>query len=303
MKTSKNNQQISSRYGVDQKILEQRARAFDYLFDAVVVTDLNGTITDWNRGSEQLYGYSRDEALGQPVSILHVPDDVGRITAEVLDTVARTGKWTGEIRMRHKSGRIGWIESVVVPLLDEEQKPIGAIGINRDISDRVQQAETLRRLAHYDPLTSLPNRFLLQDRLAHLIAQATRNQRTFSLLFLDLNGFKVINDTQGHATGDEVLKTVAARLLDAVRASDTVARYGGDEFVVLLEDTSGPRDIETIARHVREKVCEPCAVGHQRFILYCSIGVARFPADGLTAEQLLEHADQAMYREKKGSRA
>jgi PAS domain S-box-containing protein len=114
---------------MNSKILEQRAKAFDYLFDAVVVTDLVGTIIDWNKGAESLYGYTREEGLGQPVNILQVPEESDRITEEVISTVDKFGKWTGEIRMLHKGGHIGWVESMCVPIYDDNEQMIGALGI------------------------------------------------------------------------------------------------------------------------------------------------------------------------------
>jgi len=124
---------------MDSDILKQRARAFDYLFDSVVVTDLRGIIIDWNTGSETLYGYSKEEAIGQPVNILHVPDDSEQITSEVILAVEKFGKWSGEIRMLHKDGCIGWVESMCVPFYDENDQMVGALGINRDITDRKQK--------------------------------------------------------------------------------------------------------------------------------------------------------------------
>ena len=121
---------------MDLNILNQRARAFDYLFDAVVVTDVQGIITDWNKGSENLYGYSKKEVIGKPVSILHVPEDVEHITSEVIASVEKHGKWSGEVRMLHKDGHIGWIESMCVPITDEGNQMVGALGINRDITKR-----------------------------------------------------------------------------------------------------------------------------------------------------------------------
>ena len=117
-------------------ILKQRARAFDYLFDAVVVTDVQGIITDWNKGSEELYGYSKKEVIGKPVSILHVPEDVEHITSEVIASVEKQGNWSGEVRMLHKDGHIGWIESMCVPIIDESNNMVGALGINRNITKR-----------------------------------------------------------------------------------------------------------------------------------------------------------------------
>lgn len=120
-------------------IAKQRALAFDYLYDAVVVTDLEGVIIDWNKGSETLYGYSKEEAIGKPVGILHVPEDLDHVTKDVLDGIMRDGKWNGEVRMLRKDGTIGWIESMCVPLLDEQNQAIGALGINRDITQRIEQ--------------------------------------------------------------------------------------------------------------------------------------------------------------------
>jgi len=148
--------------------LKQRAKAFDHLFDAVVVTDLQGVITDWNKGSESLYGYSKDEAIGQPVNILHVPEDTEKITTMVIEAVQEHGKWSGEVRMLHKDGHIGWIESMCVPIFDDNEQMIGALGINRDITARVEETERLHYLAHYDQLTKTPNRYLLLDRINHL---------------------------------------------------------------------------------------------------------------------------------------
>ena len=221
---------------MDSKISKQINQAFDYLFDALVITDLQGIITDWNKGSETLYGYSKEEVIGQPVNILHLPEDTEHITSEVITAVEKYGKWTGEVRMLHKDGHIGWIESMCVPIFDSNNQVVGALGVNRDISDRINETKRLEHLAHYDQLTKIPNRYLLFDRVDHLIAQSERNMSTFALLFIDLDKFKIINDTKGHAFGDQVLIEVSLRLKQSIRNSDTVARIGGDEFVVLLEN-------------------------------------------------------------------
>ncbi len=232
---------------MDLNILKQRAKAFDHLFDAVVVTDLQGIITDWNTGSETLYGYSKEEAIGQSVNILHVPEDTDRITSEVILAVEKHGKWTGEIRMLHKDRHIGWIESMCVPIYDENEQMVGALGINRDITDRIKETERLNYLAHYDQLTKIPNRYLLLDRITHLIEQAERNNGSFALLYIDLDKFKIINDTKGHAFGDKILVEAAFRLKQSIRNSDTVARIGGDEFVLLLEGMSNKNKVSEMA--------------------------------------------------------
>ena len=282
---------------MDLKTLEQRARAFEHVFDAVVVTDLDGIIVDWNVGAEKLYGWSREETVGQPVSILHIKDEPDR-TAEVLSAVEKEGKWTGEIKMLHSNGTIGWIESVVVPLLDDDGLPCGALGINRDITRRVQSEEELVRLATTDALTGLPNRGLLLDRLEGTLRRAGRQKHCFALLFMDLDDFKDINDHGGHLAGDQVLKEVARDLAAALRDSDTVARIGGDEFAVLIEDCSGIDDARDVGAKVLMAVKRSVAIDGAQYRLTASIGIAVYPDDGDDAMALLSHADEAMYRAK-----
>lgn len=287
---------------MDLNILKQRAKAFDYLFDAVVVTDNQGIITDWNKGSEALYGYSKEEALGQTVSMLHVPEDVDHITAEVIASVEKMGKWSGEVRMLHKNGHIGWIESMCIPILDEANKMVGALGINRDITERKKEQERLHRLAHYDQLTDIPNRYLLLDRLEHLIAQSERNKSEFTLLYMDLDKFKTINDTKGHAFGDQLLKEVASRLTRLIRNSDTFARIGGDEFVFLLENTSEKNDIAVVAEDILKELDRVFLINDEEVQVSCSLGIATYPEDGATMDALLAAGDAAMYKAKQGGR-
>ena len=277
---------------------ELRAKAFDYLFDAVVVTNSEGIIVDWNKGAEALYGYTEEEAIGQAVSILHVPDDLDHITSEVLSAVEKMGKWTGEVRMLHKDGSIGWIESMCVPIFDDNEQMIGALGINRDITDRVNETERLRYLAQYDQLTQVPNRYLLLERISHLIDQCERTKSRFSLVYFDLNNFKIINDTKGHAFGDLVLREVASRITKSIRKSDTVGRIGGDEFVLLLENTYKKDDVNVAVETLASTISKVLPVGGEMLRLSCSFGVASYPDDGTTTDELLSAADAAMYKDK-----
>lgn len=276
-----------------------RAKAFNYLFDAVVVTDAQGIITDWNKGSEALYGYSEEEAVGQPVGILHVPDDIDHTTSEVLAAVAEFGQWTGEVRMLHKDGSIGWIESMCIPLLDDENQMVGALGINRDITARINETERLRHLAQYDHLTQIPNRYLLLDRISHLIDQYDRNKNAFTLLFFDLDGFKQINDQHGHSFGDKVLKEIGGRISHSIRKSDMAARIGGDEFVLLLENTFKKSDIEQVIQNLSSSLHENMIIGSKSLNVRCSIGCATYPTNGNNSDELLSYADLDMYRTKK----
>lgn len=280
-------------------ILKQRAKAFDYLFDAVVVTDSQGVITDWNKGSEILYGYSKEEAIGQYVNMLHVPEDSDKITSEVIGAVEKFGKWSGESRMLHKSGDIGWVESMCVPIFDSDNQMIGALGVNRDITDRVKETERLEHLAHYDHLTNVPNRSLLLDRVEHLIAQSKRNKSVFALLYIDLDDFKGINDTKGHAFGDQVLVEIARRLKSSIRKSDTVARIGGDEFVLLCENISDKSDVSVIVESISKELKKTFTINDEKLNVSCSIGVAIYPDEGDTVDILLDAADKAMYQAKR----
>jgi diguanylate cyclase (GGDEF)-like protein/PAS domain S-box-containing protein len=283
---------------MDFNILKQRAKAFDYLFDAVVVTDMQGIIMDWNKGSEVLYGYTKEEAFGQKVSILHVPEDTEHITAEVISAVEEFGKWTGEVRMLHKDGHIGWVESMCVPIYDDDNVMVGALGINRDITDRITEAERLSHLAHYDQLTQIPNRYLLLERIDHLIVQCERNGNSFALLYIDLDKFKVINDTKGHAFGDKLLKEVVSRLSRCIRHSDTIARIGGDEFVVLLENISSKDDIAVMAETLIDSLRKEFVIEAEVFLISCSIGISIYTENGRTTDTLLSYADNAMYKAK-----
>ncbi len=286
---------------MDLETLKQRAKAFDYLFDAVVVTDLKGIITDWNKGSENLYGYSRDEVVGQPVNILHVPEDTAEITAQVLAAVEEHGQWTGEIKMLHKDGFVGWIESMCVPIFDENSEMVGALGINRDITSRKQEAERLAYLAHYDQLTGIPNRHLLFSRLNHIISQCEREQKGFAVLYIDLDKFKDINDTKGHQIGDRVLVEAALRLQNSIRNSDTVARVGGDEFVLILENIESENRALEMVKTIAKTFNKNFAIDNDEIKLSCSIGLAVYPNDGVTTETLFNVADKAMYKSKKRS--
>lgn len=287
---------------MDLELLKQRAKAFDYLFDAIVVTNLQGIIIDWNKGSESLYGYSKVEALGQPVNILHIPEDCDHFTAEIISAVEKYGQWSGEVRILHKDGHIGWIESMCVPVVDNNEQMAGTLCINRDITARREETERLSNLAHFDQLTEIPNRYLLLDRLTHLIEQCHRNESSFAILYIDLDNFKSINDTKGHAFGDLVLRETSSRLKQAIRNSDTVGRIGGDEFVVLLEKVSGEDDISMIADILIEKLHDELILNGEKCNISGSIGIASYPEDGRTTDELLAAADKAMYKAKNSGR-
>lgn len=283
---------------MDLKILEHRAKAFDHLFDAVVVTDAEGIITDWNIGSELLYGYTKEEAIGQPARIVHVPEDVDRITTLILSSVEKFGKWNGEVRYLHKDGHVGWLESMCVPILDDNNQMIGALGINRDITARVEETKRLQYQAHYDALTKLPNRTLFFDRLAKTLAISKRKKHAFALLFIDLDYFKSINDKYGHDIGDQLLVEVSRKLQSCIREADTVARISGDEFVILLTEIASNDEPGIMAKRIIDILSKPIQVKGHTCHIGASIGISLYPEHSSDMDELLVLADKAMYEVK-----
>lgn len=207
-----------------------------------------------------------------------------------------------ELRIRHIDGELYWIEHSCTPVFGESGNYLGRRGVNRDITELKRSREQLHFLAHHDALTGLPNRSLFRERLEHSIQRAARHNEKIAILFLDLDRFKIVNDTLGHPVGDLLLKQVAIRLSEGVRESDTVARLGGDEFVVLFEDVSVPNDAATLARRLLDCFIRPFDVEGRELFLSLSIGISIYPIDGLDTDTLIRHADIAMYRAKAAGR-
>lgn len=201
------------------------------------------------------------------------------------------------------SGEARWFSISGNPAFDENGDFIGYHGVGSDITERVHAAEQFRHLAHHDTLTGLPNRRLLGDRAEQALALARRSGHLVALLLLDLDDFKIINDTDGHSAGDTVLVAIARRLSGLVREIDTVARLGGDEFIILLQDMAHPRDAMRVAEKVIEAIREPIEVGSRQYLLGASVGIAHFPAHAANMEGLMQKADIAMYRAKQAGGA
>lgn len=280
-------------------MLEQRAKAFDFLFDAVVVFDLDGHVLEWNAGAERLYGWTRQEIIGKPVSTLYQPEDIACFKQDMMEAVLLQGHWAGEIRMRRKDGRIGYTESILVPLEASKHKVIGVISINRDVTARIDAEQRLKYLAFNDALTAVGNRELALERLRHAMLQVPRRGTHLALIFIDLDKFKQINDVYGHAAGDAVLCEVANRLKQTLRAADTVARIGGDEFLLIAEDLCGREEAQDAVARIAQALLQPHVINGMDFVVAASIGLALFPDDASDTEALLRFADAAMYRTKR----
>jgi diguanylate cyclase (GGDEF)-like protein/PAS domain S-box-containing protein len=206
----------------------------------------------------------------------------------------------GMIESRHmEDGRTNWTLTTKLPLHDESGAVIGLVGITREINEIRQTEVALQHLATHDTLTDLPNRFLMVDRLDQLLARAKRSGTAFAVLFMDIDRFKEVNDAHGHEFGDLLLRAVAQRLTKSVRQSDTVARIGGDEFVVILETVHQIGEAGTVANNVRRALAGPITIGEHRMNVTVSIGISFFPENGNDADTLLRAADYAMYLAKR----
>lgn len=256
----------------------------------------------FNTMLEDLTGYRPEElATGRVCSIepLILPADRKCVAHMISNAIATGIPFQVEYRLRHKNGEIRHLAESGRPVPGRDGKPLYIDGVIFDITERKQFEEQLLYQANYDFVTGLPNRNLLHDRLSHAIAHESRHKRKVAVLLLDLDQFKIINDTMGHPAGDQILKEAALRLKRCKRTSDTVARLGGDEFVLIMTDIGHLRNVARIAEKVLKVFAPPFSVQGQEIFVTCSAGIAMFPDDGTDADVLLKNADVAMYHAKK----
>ncbi|HEX8409551.1 MAG TPA: EAL domain-containing protein [Thermoanaerobaculia bacterium] len=262
--------------------------------DLIARTTPDGIFVYASDAIRNLLGYEPHEVVGTPIRDVIHPDDRRGLRSIIPDTNGQTFSF----RARRKDGSVIWFESTSRAIVDEQGNISEIISVSRDISERRRAEEQIEYQAYHDALTGLPNRLLFRDRLTIALAHAKRQQTSLVVMFLDLDGFKIVNDTLGHSLGDELLRVFAARLRSVVREGDTIARMGGDEFTVLLTDLKNDDDASRIAQKLLETVALPAGVeGHELYVT-TSIGIAIYPNDGDTAELLLKNADLAMYRAK-----
>jgi diguanylate cyclase (GGDEF)-like protein/PAS domain S-box-containing protein len=270
--------------------------------DAIITKAPDGTITSWNRGAEQLYGYSADEALGRHSGFTETGDRAGE-WQKLLQTVFSGESIEGfETQRVRKDGSVIAVSLTVSPVTDANGRIVSAAIIARDTTDRVRYEERLRHIADHDQLTGLFNRRRFDEQLKRELARAGRYAENSAVLSIDIDNFKGINDSAGHAAGDAVLCHVARVLAERSRATDVVARLGGDEFAVLLSAV-GAKDARTAAEHLLAEIrSSPATYGAKPFRISASIGVATFESDDATAGEILVNADLAMYAAKTGGR-
>jgi diguanylate cyclase (GGDEF)-like protein/PAS domain S-box-containing protein len=275
--------------------------------DAVLCTDISGNINYLNLVAETMTGWSREEATGKPLAeVFRIIDGATRKAArdpmEMAVAQNRTVGLTVNCVLVRRDGFESAIEDSAAPIHDRAGRVIGAVIVFHDVSAARAMTIQMTHSAQHDVVTNLPNRLLLNDRIAQSIAAGRRWDRPLAVIFLDLDRFKNINDSLGHAIGDEVLQWVSKRLLAGVRASDTVSRLGGDEFVILLSEITYPEDAATSAKKILLSLGAPCLIGGQSLRISGSIGISVYPQDGEDAETLIKHADMAMYHAKDNGR-
>ncbi|MGZ5079882.1 MAG: putative bifunctional diguanylate cyclase/phosphodiesterase [Usitatibacter sp.] len=270
---------------------------------AVIEWDRRQRITAWNPAAEAIFGFPLYEALGKSVPALLASDaereNVEDMCRELVES--SEGNKTTLANATRAGGTIH-CEWYNTPLFDGAGQVIGFASLVQDITERLNTERTIHYMAHHDALTGLPNRRLMQDRLNQAIMAARRKQRHVAVLFLDLDRFKVVNDTLGHDTGDFILKDVGRRLLTCVREVDTVSREGGDEFVVILPDLERPEHARVVADKILKELARPVEIGGQEIHITPSIGISHYPNDATDVQQLLKHADNAMYQAKDAGR-
>jgi diguanylate cyclase (GGDEF)-like protein/PAS domain S-box-containing protein len=290
----------------DRKQSEQSRRLASAVFssaaEGLIITDREQNIVSVNPAFHEITGYSAEEALGKSPAILSSGRHDASFYQHMWQSLEQTGQWKGEIWNRRKSGELypEWLSLSVVR--DPQGQIIHYVGAFFDISEIKTSQAQLDFLAHHDPLTNLPNRRLFMERLDHALEQSSRRETRLAVLFIDLDRFKMVNDSLGHQVGDELLVQVSRRLTGCLRGADTVARLGGDEFTVLLENLPSSDDILPVVQKIVETFKPSFNIlGHTLFVTP-SIGISRYPEDGKSAGALLKGADSAMYKAKEHGR-
>jgi diguanylate cyclase (GGDEF)-like protein/PAS domain S-box-containing protein len=298
------------RKGIEDALYVEKERAvvtLNSIGDAVLCTNIFGNITYLNIVAEKMTGWLRKEAVGKPLAeVFRIIDGGSRQTARdpmemAVEQNATVGLTINCVLIR-RDGYEFAIEDSAAPIHDRSGRVIGAVIVFHDVSAARAMSLQMTHTAHHDVVTGLPNRLLLNDRITQSIALAHRQSRPFAVLFLDLDHFKNINDSLGHAGGDELLQSVATRLLACVRGSDTVSRQGGDEFAILLPEITHAEDAATCATKILLALNAPYVIGVRTVHVGASIGISLYPRDGEDSETLIKNADMAMYHAKERGR-
>ena len=295
-------QEHAAALGRAEAELRLYATVFTNASEGMLITDAHSRIIASNPAFSRITGYSPAEVVGRSPVLLNSGRQDSGFYRRMWSTLASRGKWQGELWNRRRDGSIypEWLSITAVP--GEGEATCNYIGIFSDITERKEAEARILHLAHHDPLTNLPNRALLNDRLSQSLLQARRDGRGAAVLLLDLDRFKTINDTLGHERGDSLLLEICARCRRVLRDTDTLARLSGDEFVIVLPDAATADLAADTARRILDAIALPCRLGEHELSITASIGIALFPRDGGDESTLLRNADAAMHRAKEAGR-
>ncbi|MCK4586988.1 MAG: diguanylate cyclase, partial [Gammaproteobacteria bacterium] len=266
--------------------------------DIVVITDPDGIAEYVNPAFEKITGYSSEEVVGKKLGLIKSDMHEAKFYTTLWETIVAGDSFRDVFINRKKNGDIYYEEKTITPLKDDNGEIYNYVSTGKDISDRMEIQEKLHHMATHDVLTELPNRVMVNDRLLHAIEQGERSQSKIAVMFIDLDRFKEVNDSLGHPSGDALLKIIAKKLKSSLRHGDTLGRFGGDEFTILMEGINHIDDVSAIMQKILKTVSEPVLLGGYEIVSSASIGVTIFPDDATDADVLIKNADVAMYRAK-----
>jgi len=290
--------EIKQRKKIEEE-LKLASSVFDNTLEGICITDTHSIIIDANTAFFESTGYDKQEVIAQHIGEIKSGLNESKLTAKIWQELDDLNHWSGEIQSRNKGGELQaeWLSLSTIK--NDSDEIVHYIGIFSNISTLIKSQLELQQLAHHDTLTQLPNRLLLADRLDQAIANAKRNEQQFAVCFLDLDGFKPVNDNYGHATGDLVLCEISQRLKYLIRGNDTVARMGGDEFVILFNDIKSSEDCKSLITKLLSSISRPIEIENISHQVTASIGVATYPEDSENSETLLNLSDKAMFEAKR----
>lgn len=286
----------------EQQQLRLLSAAMNGATNAMFITERDGTIVWFNDALSLFSGYSYDEILNRNPRIFSSGEHDKAFWKEMWQTILKGKAWREDVVNRRKDGGLFSVVQNVSPLYDNQGNLTHFLAVQQDVSEKKELEREIEYLAYHDVLTGLPNRVLFQDRMQQAVSQAKRDKTEFALLFIDLDGFKEVNDMHGHAAGDRLLKMVADRLRACVREGDTVARLAGDEFTVLLRDVSESEGLDRVTHKILESVAHSYDLGEYSATITASIGISLYPLHASGVEKLLIYADEAMYRAKQAGK-
>ncbi|MFT3847269.1 MAG: EAL domain-containing protein [Propionivibrio sp.] len=287
---------------LDEARLQRAAKVFSHAREGIIITDAAGTIVEVNDTFTRITGYTHDESVGQTPRILKSGIQGPEFYDAMWQSLAQKGFWYGELWNRGKHGELYAALTNITAVCDADGKTQNYVALFTDITQIKAYQRQLEHVAHYDALTSLPNRVLLADRLQRAMIQSQRRGLSLAVLYLDLDGFKPVNDHFDHGVGDRLLVAIAQSMKEALRDGDTISRIGGDEFVAVLVDLEQEYDCFPVLQRLLEAASNPFFIDGNRLQVSASIGVTFFPRDGADADQLMRHADQAMYQAKQSGK-